>query len=85
MSRLHRYLAPTTAFACIPVPLDPLHVLGVARPACPACHAEMAVHQPDPGLPDRLLATCEGCKAWWLIDRRAGLMLLLPDGPGGGT
>jgi hypothetical protein len=38
------------------------------RRPCPACQCEIAMHQPDPTLPERLLVTCAMCKAWFLID-----------------
>lgn len=38
------------------------------RPRCLNCHREIAIHQPDLDLPDRLLGTCPACKAWFLMD-----------------
>jgi len=35
---------------------------------CPQCEAQLTFHQPDPELPDRLLATCDECKSWYLAD-----------------
>lgn len=45
---------------------------------CPACKAVMAVHQPDPELPDRLIATCGDCRTWFLIYCDADVHLRLP-------
>ena len=39
----------------------------------------ISVHQPDDDLPGRPLGTCGDCRAWFLIDREAGVMLILPD------
>src|SRR5438874_983801 len=47
--------------------------------ACPACHAVLVLHQPDPQLPDRLLGICEECRAWFLIDAAGEVMVRLPD------
>jgi hypothetical protein len=35
---------------------------------CPQCEQRLTLHQPDPELPDRLLATCDECKSWYLTD-----------------
>jgi hypothetical protein len=35
---------------------------------CPRCENGLTLHQPDPQLADRLLATCEDCKSWYLTD-----------------
>lgn len=35
---------------------------------CPRCASGLAVHMPDPGLPDCLLATCHDCKTWYVMD-----------------
>jgi hypothetical protein len=43
----------------------------------------LALHQPDPDSPERLLGVCERCKHWFLIDlllkRSEGVMVRLPD------
>ena len=36
--------------------------------SCPQCEAQLTLHQPDPELPHRLLATCDECKSWYLTD-----------------
>jgi hypothetical protein len=41
---------------------------GLMLLCCPRCEASLTVHQPDPMLADRLLATCDDCKAWYLTD-----------------
>lgn len=46
---------------------------------CTRCYAQLERHQLDVDLPDRILGTCESCKAWYLIDTEDGLMVLLPD------
>jgi hypothetical protein len=35
---------------------------------CPRCHCRLQIHQPDPELWDRLLATCGECKSWFLAN-----------------
>jgi hypothetical protein len=35
---------------------------------CPRCGYYLTFHQPDPELEDRLLATCEECKSWYLAN-----------------
>jgi hypothetical protein len=52
---------------------------GLSSLPCPGCHEGLALHQPDPQLPDRLLGTCGECHAWFLILAIAGLMVRLPD------
>jgi hypothetical protein len=46
---------------------------------CPNCHEDLALHQPDPQLPERLLGTCVDCHAWFLIPAIAGVMVRLPE------
>jgi hypothetical protein len=45
---------------------------------CPCCRRPLTLHQPDPDSPDRLVGTCEGCRAWFLIDTATGLMVRIP-------
>jgi hypothetical protein len=47
---------------------------------CPNCDCEMALHQPDIDLPDRLLGTCMACKSWFLLDETRHIRLALPSG-----
>ena len=35
---------------------------------CPRCGCSLTLHQPDPELADRLLATCDDCKSWYLTN-----------------
>jgi hypothetical protein len=53
---------------------------GRSRLRCPACNEVLMLHQPDEKLPARLLGTCTGCQAWFLIHAGAGIMLRLPEG-----
>jgi hypothetical protein len=46
---------------------------------CPHCDADLEVHQPDEDLPDRLLAVCPCCKAWFLTDPSGDLTCLVPS------
>jgi hypothetical protein len=36
--------------------------------ACPSCGCCLTLHQPDPELADRLLATCDDCKSWYVTN-----------------
>ena len=46
---------------------------------CPACRDYLFLHQPDEECPDRLLGTCDECRAWFLIDAAGKVMVRLPD------
>jgi hypothetical protein len=46
---------------------------------CPRCHSPMELHQPDPELAERLLATCGECKAWFLANSLGNTLIQLPD------
>jgi hypothetical protein len=46
---------------------------------CLKCRTTLAVHQPDPDAPGRLLGTCESCGSWHLIDLAESALILLPD------
>ena len=37
---------------------------------CTRCESPLSLHQPDPELTDRLLATCDDCKSWYVTDTR---------------
>jgi hypothetical protein len=50
-----------------------------SSPTCPNCEETLSLHIPDPQLPDRMLAVCEECKSWYLLDALKGRMALLPD------
>jgi len=45
---------------------------------CPQCGSSLTLHQPDPELPDRLLATCEECKSWFLTCREGRILVRIP-------
>jgi len=47
--------------------------------ACPRCECPLALHQPDPELSDRLLATCDECKSWFLADSQGTALVPLCD------
>ena len=32
------------------------------------CKGRLSLHQPDPDVPGRLLATCNDCKSWYLVN-----------------
>jgi hypothetical protein len=52
---------------------------------CPICRNPLAIHQPDPKLPNRLLGTCSHCLTWLLIDideNGQSLRTPLPRPPG---
>ncbi|WP_435018222.1 hypothetical protein TA3x_000173 [Tundrisphaera sp. TA3] len=55
---------------------------------CPACRLRLALHQPDPNWPTRLLGTCAGCRTWVIIDHLPGQGRVLnsvpPPGEGDG-
>jgi hypothetical protein len=42
---------------------------------CPRCEYSLTLHQPDFGLPDRLLATCDECKSWFLANSDGTLLV----------
>jgi hypothetical protein len=50
-----------------------------SSPTCPNCEETLSLYMPDPQLPDRMLAVCEECKSWYLLDTLKGRMALLPD------
>ena len=41
---------------------------------CPQCDTPLTLHQPDEELVDRLLATCEACKSWFLANTDATVL-----------
>ena len=45
-----------------------VHAEGLAPVPCLNCGQPLEVHQPDADLPYRMLATCEVCKRWHLVD-----------------
>ncbi len=44
----------------------------VAHLDCRECGSSLDIHQPDPGRPDRLLATCPECGHWYRVDTKPG-------------
>jgi hypothetical protein len=42
--------------------------------SCPQCEAHLTLHQPDPELPNRLLATCDECKSWYVTDSQGEVL-----------
>jgi uncharacterized protein YbaR (Trm112 family) len=57
---------------------------GMLTICCPRCENELTLHQPDEELADRLLATCEDCKSWFLTDAGGSVLIPIPellDGP----
>jgi hypothetical protein len=48
------------------------------EPCCPRCEAPLALHQPDPHLPHRLLAVCGSCTAWYVADAEGVLLTPIP-------
>jgi hypothetical protein len=51
---------------------------GEVATCCPRCEYSLTLHQPDPELPDRLLATCDECKAWFLTDSDGVKLIAIP-------
>ena len=47
---------------------------------CGRCETPLAFHQPEPRTPEHILATCEECDSWYLLDVSRRWMLRLPEG-----
>src|SRR5262249_37198314 len=83
--RMHQFLRPlqSTPMISISLTVDRFQPVPVAEHAtamaCPRCHACLLIHQPDQHLPDRLLATCDECRTWFLIHAAVGVILRLPN------
>ena len=45
---------------------------GMTTFQCLECRRPLDIHQPNAELPDRMLATCDECKCWHLIDYQPG-------------
>lgn len=62
----------------------PNHPDGLTPTACLRCGGSLEIHQPDASMPERMLATCESCKAWHLIECEPEIdpmvVVLLPGG-----
>ena len=54
---------------------------GVLLTICPRCEADCTLHQPDPELVDRLLATCDECKSWFLANSEGIVLIQVPEFP----
>jgi hypothetical protein len=56
---------------------------GIASVRCLNCDSPLELHQPDPELPERLLASCGQCDGWHVIsltaDQTEAVIVLLPD------
>jgi hypothetical protein len=69
--------------ASVPLALKRIRLAGKlndhTRVQCPACRDHLFLHQPDEERPDRLLGTCDECRAWFLIDAAEKVMVRLPD------
>ena len=62
-------------------PLAPFERIGIevaSEVVCVRCQSTLERHQPDEEQPDRLLGTCPGCGAWYLIDLVTAVMIALP-------
>ncbi len=53
---------------------------GQAMICCPQCEFPLTLHQPDPEFPERLLATCDECKAWFLTNSDGVKLVAIPTG-----
>lgn len=49
---------------------------------CTQCDGALDFHQPDTRRPHRILAICNGCQCWYLMNVLTGLILLLPEDEG---
>ena len=81
---------PHTPFACDTPIMTPIHlaseVIGpdadidhLSVVPCPSCRIALTIHQPDEAWPERLLATCQRCQGWLLIDVEEMVIVRLPD------
>ena len=48
---------------------------------CPRCECDLTLHQPNPELADRLLATCDECKSWFLANSDGVVLIRVPEFP----
>lgn len=74
--------AREAVFTLRPVTL-PVGPVGLSALPCQNCHEPLDIHQPDPDLPERMLATCPACRDWYLVDYLVNetdvIVLSLPD------
>lgn len=61
---------------------DSDHSGGEVCVGCPACEGVLTLHQPDADLPDRLLATCEECKSWYLSNQDGSVLIPIDEAHG---
>lgn len=54
---------------CTTVKVDPDGPIAVN---CLGCRNSLEIHQPDADLPERMLATCNECETWHIIECLAG-------------
>jgi hypothetical protein len=47
---------------------------------CSECEFSLTLHQPDPELPDRFIATCDECKAWYLATSEGSSLTKIANG-----
>lgn len=53
---------------------------GEVATCCPQCEDFLTLHQLDVELPERLLATCDDCKSWFLTDTEGVTLVAIPNG-----
>jgi hypothetical protein len=74
-------LLPSPRIVSIPIPSPDLR--GPMRLDCTHCRGDLSLHLPAPERPLRMLATCEACGCWFLIDTMSdttiAVMVQLPD------
>ena len=46
--------------------------------SCPMCSESLDIHQPDLEDPENLLAICDGCHAWYVVNVPQHIMTLFP-------
>ena len=52
---------------------------------CPQCQFPLEIHQPDPTVADRLLATCSNCDTWFVTNSKGDPIIPLRGSPDDGT
>jgi hypothetical protein len=56
-----------------PLPSPPEEAVPFETQPCPNCRFLLTFHQPDPQSPERLLATCAACQAWFVAGEGGAL------------
>ena len=70
--------AATQAGLPVPAPFSltlarmPALIENLYQASCILCDGSLDLHQPDPGLPDRLLGTCAKCQRWYILELAPG-------------